>query len=152
MTHLYQNSPDYNSLQNHGFDFEDFMVIAQEHEVEFISLKENFDTTNAMGKAMLRVALVFAQLEREQVSERVSDVMVYRAEQGLHNGGVPPYGYDVINKELIPHKKEKKTVEFVFNHFIETKSTAAVAKELNSMGIKNRNGSLTPHENLWVYT
>jgi len=39
------------------------------------SLREQFDTTTAMGKAMLRVALVFAQLEREQNSERVSDVM-----------------------------------------------------------------------------
>ncbi len=74
-------------------DFEALMVTLQTHEVDFISLREQFDTTTAMGKAMLRVALVFAQLEREQNSERVSDVMTYRASLGLHNGGYPPFGY-----------------------------------------------------------
>lgn len=108
-------------------DFEEFMRTAQDNEVEFISLKENFDTTNAMGKAMLRVALVFAQLEREQTSERVTDVMTFRAEQGLYNGGNIPYGYDLINKELVPHKQDKKIVERLFDKFIETKSTAMVA-------------------------
>jgi len=115
-------------------DFEDFMQIAQKSDVEFISLKENFDTTNAMGKAMLRIALVFAQLEREQNSERVIDVMTYRAEQGLFNGGTAPYGYDVINKELVPHKQERKIIEIIFDKFIETRSTVLVAKELNAIG------------------
>ena len=123
-------------------DFEEFMRIAQEKDVEFISLKENFDTTNAMGKAMLRVALVFAQLEREQNSERVSDVMLFRAEQGMFNGGTPPYGYDIINKELIPHKQERKIVELIFDKFIETKSTALTAREINAFGARNRTNSL----------
>lgn len=43
-------------------DFENLMTMMQSNEVEFISIKESFDTTTAMGKAMLRVALVFAQL------------------------------------------------------------------------------------------
>lgn len=123
-------------------DFEEFMRIAQDKDVEFISLKENFDTTNAMGKAMLRVALVFAQLEREQNSERVSDVMLFRAEQGLFNGGTPPYGYDIINKELVPHKQERKVIELLFDKFIETKSTALTARELNAIGARNRNSDL----------
>jgi site-specific DNA recombinase len=121
-------------------DFEEFMRTAQNNEVEFISIKENFDTTNAMGKAMLRVALVFAQLEREQNSERVSDVMTFRAEQGLYNGGNIPYGYNLMNKELVPNKQEKKIVEVIFDKFMETKSTALVASELNAMGLRNNNG------------
>jgi site-specific DNA recombinase len=92
-----------------------------------------------MGKAMLRMALVFAQLEREQNSERVSDVMTFRAEQGLFNGGTNPFGYDIVNKELIPHKQERKILEFIFNKFIETKSTAIVARELTAQGFLNRN-------------
>ncbi len=124
-------------------DFEDFMLTAQKHEVEFISLKESFDTTGAMGKAMLRVALVFAQLEREQNSERVKDVMTFRAENGYHNGGKPAYGYDSINKELVPHRQEKKILELIFNKFIETKSTMDVARMLNDAGYRNR------HNQLW---
>jgi site-specific DNA recombinase len=86
--------------------------------------------------------LVFAQLEREQTSERVVDVMTFRAEQGLFNGGTPPFGYDVINKELVPHKQERKVIELMFNQFLETKSTATIARELNAMGLKNRTGLL----------
>jgi site-specific DNA recombinase len=123
-------------------DFEGFMITAQKHNVEFISLKENFDTTTAMGKAMLRVALVFAQLEREQTAERITDVMNYRAEQGLRNGGVTPYGYDLINKEMLPHKQEKKVFLLMVEHFLKTRSTVAVASMLNEAGFKNRSGKL----------
>lgn len=123
-------------------DFEEFMRIAQQFDVEFISLKENFDTTNAIGKAMLRVALVFAQLEREQTAERISDVMTYRASQGLYNGGIVPFGYYVLSKELFPDNKEKKLIEFMFDKFLELKSTTLVAKELNAIGSRNRQGIL----------
>ncbi len=83
-------------------DFEDFMKLLQEKNIEFISIRESFDTTTALGKAMLRIALVFAQLEREQTSERLIDVLSYRASQGLYNGGVRPFGYTNVNKELVP--------------------------------------------------
>ena len=77
-------------------DFEQLMNLMNENDVEFISIKENFDTTTAMGKAMLRVALVFAQLEREQTSERIADVMGHRASQGIYNGGIRPLGYTAV--------------------------------------------------------
>ena len=121
-------------------DFEGFMITAQKHNVEFISLKENFDTTTAMGKAMLRVALVFAQLEREQTSERVKDVMLFRAEQGLQNGGSPAYGYDIINKELVIQRQERKIIELMFNIYSETRSITDTAKTLNEAGHTNRKG------------
>ncbi|MDC0977762.1 recombinase family protein [bacterium] len=122
-------------------DFEEFMKTAQEFNVEFISLKENFDTTNAIGKAMLRVALVFAQLEREQTAERITDVMHYRASQGLYNGGGIPFGYNLINKEIHLNKQEKKVVELIYNKFIETKSVSVVTKEINNLGFKTRLGN-----------
>ena len=123
-------------------DFEQLMTRLQVNEVEFISLRENFDTTTAMGKAMLRVALVFAQLEREQTAERIKDVFAFRAEQGLYNGGTRPFGYDSVSSELIPHKQEKKVVQFMFESFIKAKSTTIVASECNSMGFRNRNGAV----------
>jgi len=121
-------------------DFEQLMMSLQTHNVDFISLREQFDTTTAMGKAMLRVALVFAQLEREQTSERVSDVMAYRASQGLYNGGIYPFGYDAIKGELVPHKQERKIIEFIFDTFIQTRSTTQTATLCNTAGFHNRSG------------
>ena len=123
-------------------DFEQLMTTMQEHDVEFVSLKENFDTTTAMGKAMLRVALVFAQLEREQTSERITDVMGYRASIGLHNGGRTPFGYLCLNKELVPFKKEQQIVEIIFQKFLETKSVASVAEALQATHSATRKGAL----------
>lgn len=123
-------------------DFEQLMTMMQNSEVEFISLRENFDTTTAMGKAMLRVALVFAQLEREQTAERIKDVFAWRAEQGLYNGGTCPFGYDAVSGELIPHKQERKIIEFIFKQFITHKSTTLVAGDCNMMGFKRRSGIL----------
>jgi len=119
-------------------DFESLMVTLQTHNVEFISLREQFDTTTAMGKAMLRIALVFAQLEREQTSERISDVMTYRASKGLYNGGVTPFGYACISKEWHPDKREKPIIEFIFKTFIDTRSTVTTTTHLNRDGIKTR--------------
>lgn len=62
--------------------------------VQFVSLYEKFDTTTAVGRAMLKLILVFAELEREQTAERTAATMQYRAEQGLWNGGVR-LGYDL---------------------------------------------------------
>jgi DNA invertase Pin-like site-specific DNA recombinase len=123
-------------------DFEALMVLLQTHHVDFISLREQFDTTTAMGKAMLRVALVFAQLEREQTSERIKDVFAWRAEQGLYNGGTRPFGYDSLSAELIPHKQEKKVVVFIFDTFLESQSTARTAILCNTAGFRMRNGQL----------
>lgn len=89
-------------------DFEQLMTKMQAHNVEFVSIKEQFETISPMGKAMLRIALVFAQLEREQTSERTSDVLRYRAKLGLYNGGVTPFGYISANKELVISKKKKR--------------------------------------------
>ena len=122
-------------------DFEQLMTKLQEKKVEFISLRENFDTTTAMGKAMLRVALVFAQLEREQTAERIKDVFAWRAEQGLYNGGTRPFGYDSVSSELIPHKQARKVVEFIFDCFLETKSTAIVAQKCLETGLYDRGTS-----------
>ena len=119
-------------------DFENLMNLMNENDVEFISIKENFDTTTAMGKAMLRVALVFAQLEREQTSERIADVMGHRASMGLFNGGRRLFGYSIVEKELVPYPKEKQIVEIIFSKFLETRSTSAVMHHLNENGFKYR--------------
>lgn len=116
-------------------DFEQLMVLMQRHEVEFMSLRENFDTTTAMGKAMLRMALVFAQLEREQTSERVSDVMTYRATLGQFNGGTVAFGYISTNKTLDIVKAHKTIIELIFSLFLKTYSTSVVANHLNDAKI-----------------
>ena len=48
-------------------DFAKMMDFFQEYEVEFVSSTEKFDTSTPMGRAMLNICIVFAQLERETI-------------------------------------------------------------------------------------
>ena len=87
-------------------DFEKTYMFFEERGITLISLQDNFDSSTAIGRAITRVVLVFAQLEREQTAERVSDVMQYRASKGMWNGGCVPYGYMSKDKKLVPDKKK----------------------------------------------
>lgn len=74
-------------------DFSNLMVELQNYKCEFISLSENFDTSTPIGRAMVYICMVFAQMERESIAERVTDNYYYRTELGFWGGGPPPYGY-----------------------------------------------------------
>lgn len=74
----------------------DFSIMYKELKelgVTFISKTEQFDTGTAMGEAMLKIILVFAELERNMTSERVSHTMISMAQSGRWNGGRVPFGY-----------------------------------------------------------
>ena len=73
-------------------DFSVMYAELKELGVVFVSKNEQFDTSSAMGEAMLKIILIFAELERKTTSERVSAVFVSRANDGIWNGGKVPYG------------------------------------------------------------
>ncbi|MDF2885748.1 MAG: site-specific recombinase, invertase Pin [Lacrimispora sp.] len=74
-------------------DFTNTWEYMSKYKVEFISVTENFDTSTPIGKAMIFIMAVFAQMEREQISRRVYDNYYDRIELGRWPGGPAPYGY-----------------------------------------------------------
>ena len=76
-------------------DFSQIWTKLEQQNVEFQSVTENFDTSSPMGRAMLNIVLVFAQLERETTAERVRDNYQHRFALGSWPGGPPPYGFDL---------------------------------------------------------
>ena len=124
----------------------DFAAMYQElkdYGVTFVSKNEQFDTSTAIGEAMLKIILVFAELERNMTSERVSAVMLSRAEQGLWNGGRIPYGYrwDKELKTFFIVKGEAAVVKKIYELYRTTKSSLQVAKTLNEQGLLPRSGN-----------
>ncbi len=69
------------------------------NDVAFISMNENFDTSTAFGRAMIGILSVFAQLEREQIRERMMIGKEGRAKAGKYHGGMGPIGYTFVTKE-----------------------------------------------------
>lgn len=62
--------------------------------MEFVSDNEKFDTSTPMGRAMLNIAIVFAELERETIQQRVLDAYISRSRAGFYMGGRIPYGFN----------------------------------------------------------
>ena len=65
-------------------DFSNMMELFQQYQVEFVSSTEKFDTSTPMGRAMLNICIVFAQLERETIQKRVCDAYYSRSQKGFH--------------------------------------------------------------------
>ncbi|MFJ5423197.1 recombinase family protein [Wolbachia endosymbiont of Drosophila barbarae] len=108
------------------------------HRVNFVAVTQIFDNNTPMGKFVQTVLSGAAQLEREMIVERVKNKIATSKEQGLWMGGTLPLGYDVKDKELIINEKEAKTVKHIFERYLELKSMAELARELNSQGYRTK--------------
>lgn len=123
-------------------DFATMYNELKEQHVSFISMNEQFDTSNAIGEAMLKIILIFAELERQMTSERVMGVMLNRAEEGLWNGARMPVGYkwDETIKFPTPDEDEVKIVQYIFDEYEKTHSCTQVLRSLANKGIKGKRG------------
>lgn len=110
--------------------------------VTFVSKNEQFDTSTAMGEAMLKIILVFAELERNMTSERVTATMISRANSGQWNGGRVPYGYtyDPIEHVFSINEAEAESVRFMFESYGKHQSITRLSHELNDRGSRTRLG------------
>ncbi len=124
-------------------DFYKLFEIMQDHNCDFVSATEPFDTTG-MGVFLMGVLALFAQLERENIQKRVKDNYYYRtATTGSWAGGPAPYGFKNGRNEenkptLIPIPEEIEAVELMFALYcgVEHCSLGEVARNLNQRGYK----------------
>lgn len=87
-------------------------------KVDFISVCENFDTSTPLGRAMIGMLSVFAQLEKEQITERFTMGRIARAKNGYYHGGpTAPVGYDYVDGQLIVNEKKARQVRELFERF-----------------------------------
>ena len=124
-------------------DFAEMYSEMKKLGITFVSKNEQFDTSNAMGEAMLKIILVFAELERNMTSERVTAVMLSRAANGQWNGGRVPYGYD-YDKDTTTftiNESEAAVINLIYDTYETNQSLLFVARTLNEKGILPRSGS-----------
>lgn len=144
-------------------DFSSLMNELNKLNTSFISIKEQFDTTTPMGRAMMYIASVFAQLEREVIAERIRDNMLELAKTGRWLGGDTPLGFDSEKVEIMQiteentnanmlekknkkayklkiNEEEKKKVQLIFKKYSECKSLAGLEYYLLKNKIYTRKG------------
>src|SRR5690606_7045837 len=106
--------------------------------VSFVSVTQQFNTTTSMGRLMLNILLSFAQFEREVTGERIRDKIAASKRKGMWMGGVPPLGYDVENRRLVPNEREAKIVRHIFQRCGELGSSTLLVKELRHDGVTSK--------------
>ena len=111
--------------------------VFQKNNVHFISLSENFDTSTAFGKAMIGILSVFAQLEREQIKERMTMGRIGRAKSGkIMEFNNPPTGYEVDetgeNYRIKPLQAE--IVKRIYSMYLAGTSISKIVELLNQEG------------------
>lgn len=115
--------------------------------ISMISYTESFDTSSPMGRAMIGIVGVFAQLERELTGERVSAAMLARAQKGKRTCS-EILGYDLKGKDSFTiNEKEAEYVRFCFDKYLERKNLAEVAELCKERGYHGKRGR-TP--NAWT--
>ncbi len=115
-------------------DFSLLQEFLKKHGCEFLSMRENFDSSSATGNLVMTIMATLAEFERKQTAERISNSFHERAKRGLYNGGSVPLGYR-INEErsgglaIVP--EEAVLVRQVFETFLKEETLAATTKRLN---------------------
>lgn len=124
-------------------DFAGMYAELKDLGVTFVSKNEQFDTSTAIGEAMLKIILIFAELERNMTSERVTATMMSRAAEGKWNGGRVPHGYnyDKETKTFSIDPEQSEAIRLMYSLYMEHRSLLAVSKELNRRGYTTRRGN-----------
>ncbi|WP_285222341.1 MULTISPECIES: recombinase family protein [unclassified Lysobacter] len=119
-------------------DFPVLIDLFDQHKVSLVSITENFNTKDAVGRMTLNMMMTFAQFERELAVDRVRDKMVASKKKGLWMHGIPPLGYDIKDRRLAVNHLEAAQVRFIFQRLIETQSIQAVVTDANGMGYMSK--------------
>lgn len=111
------------------------------NDCDFISISENFDTSTPLGRAMIGILAVFAQLEREQIKERMNMGKEARAKSGkFKGGGLVPVGYEYIDGKLIINEYEAMQIREIHRLYQQGYSMKKIAQAFADKGYSHKYG------------
>jgi len=129
-------------LSRNRRELEDFSDFFNKHEADLISLSEAIDTSTAGGRMFFHLLGVFAQWEREEITERVNASILTRAKLGKSINGSAPYGYKWKDRKLVIQPEEALVRKKAYELFLQHRRKGVVSKLLNAAGYRTRVGSI----------
>lgn len=124
-------------------DFAKLVELFDAHEMSFVSVTQQFNTTTSMGRLTLNVLLSFAQFEREVTSERIRDKIGASKRKGLWVGGVVPLGYHAKDRKISVVEDEARVVRHIFRRYLEVGSLNPLLADLRKDGITTKTRHLS---------
>jgi site-specific DNA recombinase len=123
-------------------DFAKLVELFDAHNVSFVSVTQQFNTTTSMGRLTLNVLLSFAQFERDVTSERIRDKISASKRKGLWVGGIVPLGYDTKDRKITVNEPEAERVRTIFRLYVKLGSLNLLMAELRKQGIVSKTRTL----------
>lgn len=119
---------------------------------EFSSMQESLDTSTAIGRFVVDIIQRIAQLESEQIGERVYAGMKQKANTvGGPMGKHTPFGYNYNNGKYTLNTDESEIVRLIYTRYLEGKTTKEIANDLNDMKIVNKNNNKWKKQSIsWI--
>jgi DNA invertase Pin-like site-specific DNA recombinase len=130
-------------IHRNSKNFMEMMDNLRKWEKEFSSMQESLDTSTAMGRFVVDIIQRIAQLESEQIGERVYVGMKQKAStEGGILGFAHPFGYDYVDGELRVNDYESVVVKKIFDLYLEGNGSSAIAEELDNSNYKTKRGGV----------
>jgi site-specific DNA recombinase len=129
-------------------DFAKLVELFDAHNVSFVSVTQQFNTTTSMGRLTLNVLLSFAQFEREVTSERIRDKIAASKRKGLWVGGMAPMGYDAKDRKISVNEAEAQQVRTIFASYLRLGSLNSLMADLRERRIFSKPRTLKTGESV----
>ena len=125
-------------------DFTRMLSLFEKHQVSFVAVTQQFNTSTSLGRLTLNILLSFAQFERELIGERTRDKMSAARRKGKWVGGCPVLGYDVdpAGGRLVVNEEEAERVRAIFALFEEYGSARLTLPEIERRGWRLKSWTL----------
>lgn len=125
-----------------------FVKLLEDHDCNYVSSSEGFDTTTAAGKMVLQILGAFAEFERERISERVKDNMLSLAKNTDRAITQACYGYDILDGKYTINEEEAQNIKYMFDLAEEGHGHRMIAKHLNDRGVTTKRGKMWDQVNV----
>jgi DNA invertase Pin-like site-specific DNA recombinase len=119
-------------------DFSRIVDVLDAHDVSFVSITQQFNTTTSMGRLTLNMLLSFAQFEREVTGERIRDKIAASKRKGMWMGGFVPLGYEPDGRTLTINEVEARTVRTIFQLYLELGNVRHVKQAADDLGLTTK--------------
>src|SRR5208282_1055791 len=117
-------------------DFAKLVELFDKHDVSFVSVTQQFNTTTSMGRLTLNVLLSFAQFEREVTGERIRDKIAASKKKGMWMGGVVPFGYRVEDRALHIVEDHAELVRGLYRRYCEAGSVVRLKQIIDAEDLR----------------
>lgn len=130
----------FDRIARNTLDFLTVLELLKSYGTDLVSITEGYDPSTPQGKMMVTLLASLAEMERENIKQRVKDSMYNLAKQGRWSGGTTPFGYEIdrTSSGSFLKLKDADKIEYIFKSFLNGKSHNDIARELNksAKGIK----------------